>query len=48
MPTIITTMIDFTEDGPLQHIRSRVRDPWVGSCLRIEAPDYRSKYIGKY
>ncbi len=48
MPTVITTMIDFTEDGPLQHIRSRVRDPWVGSCLRIEAPDYRSKYIGKY
>jgi len=48
MPTIITTMLDFTEDGPLQHIRSRVRDPWVGSCLRIEAPDYRSKYIGKY
>ena len=43
LPTIITTMIDFTrpeEQGP---IGSRIQDPSVGELIRLDAPDYRNK-----
>ena len=44
MPTVITTMLDFSEErGP---IGSRVQDPSVGQLVRIDAPDYRVKVKG--
>ena len=41
LPTVITTMIDFTQER--DPIGSRVQDPSVGEFIRIEAPDYRTK-----
>lgn len=39
IPTVITSMQDFAEQtGP---IASRMRDPFVGQLVRIDAPDYR-------
>ena len=39
LPTIITSMVDFTEQsGP---IASRIRDASLGQIIRIDAPDYR-------
>ena len=39
LPTVITSTLDFAEQtGP---ISSRVRDPYVGQLVRIDAPDYR-------
>ncbi len=39
LPTVITSMQDFAEQtGP---IASRMRDPFVGQLVRIDAPDYR-------
>ena len=39
LPTVITSPLDFTEHvGP---ISSRIRDPYVGQLVRIDAPDYR-------
>ena len=39
MPTVITSMVDFTEQtGP---IASRIRDETLGKLVRIDAPDYR-------
>jgi DNA replication protein DnaC len=39
LPTVITSSLDFTEQsGP---ISSRIRDPYVGELIRIDAPDYR-------
>ena len=41
LPTVITSTEDFTKAaGP---IGSRVRDPYVGQLVRIDAPDYRIK-----
>ncbi|MCH8871056.1 MAG: ATP-binding protein, partial [Chloroflexi bacterium] len=41
LPTVITSMMDFTEErGP---IGSRVQDPSVGSLIRLDAPDFRIK-----
>ena len=41
LPTVITSMLDFTEEqGP---ISSRVQDPSVGSLVRLDAPDFRIK-----
>ena len=41
LPTVVTSMLDFTEQtGP---IGSRVRDPSVGQLIRIDAPDFRIK-----
>jgi len=41
LPTVITSMIDFTKErGP---IGSRVQDPSVGQLVRMDAPDYRNK-----
>ena len=41
LPTVITSTLDFAEQtGP---ISSRVRDPYVGQLVRIDAPDYRIK-----
>ena len=41
LPTIITTMADFTtERAP---IASRVQDPSIGQLINIDAPDYRNK-----
>jgi DNA replication protein DnaC len=41
LPTIITTMIDFTKER--EPIASRVQDPSIGQLINIEAPDYRNK-----
>ncbi len=39
LPTVITSMLDFTEQsGP---IASRIRDASLGQLIRIDAPDYR-------
>ena len=39
LPTVITSMVDFTEQsGP---IASRIRDASLGRIIRIDAPDYR-------
>ena len=39
LPTVITSAQDFTSlSGP---IGSRIRDPYVGQLIRIDAPDYR-------
>ena len=39
LPTVITSPLDFTAQvGP---ISSRIRDPYVGQLVRIDAPDYR-------
>ncbi|MBM3948948.1 MAG: AAA family ATPase [SAR202 cluster bacterium] len=44
LPTVVTTMVDFTEEaGP---IGSRVQDPSVGQLVRMDAPDYRNKNRG--
>ncbi len=44
LPTVITTIMDFTEiRGP---IGSRVQDPSVGQLVRIDASDYRIKDRG--
>ena len=41
LPTVITSPLDFTDQsGP---ISSRIRDPYIGSMIKIEAPDYRPK-----
>jgi DNA replication protein DnaC len=43
LPTVITTLVDFTrpeEQGP---IGSRIQDPSVGELIRLDAPDYRNK-----
>jgi DNA replication protein DnaC len=43
LPTIITTLVDFTrpeEQGP---VGSRIQDPSVGELIRLQAPDYRNK-----
>ena len=43
LPTVITTMIDFTrpeEQGP---IGSRIQDSSAGELIRLDAPDYRNK-----
>jgi DNA replication protein DnaC len=41
LPTVITSMVDFSEErGP---ISSRVQDPSVSQLIRIDAPDYRIK-----
>ena len=41
LPTVITSTLDFAEQtGP---ISSRVRDPYVGQLVRVDAPDYRIK-----
>ena len=38
-PTVITSSLNFTEQaGP---ISSRVRDPYAGELIRMDAPDYR-------
>ena len=41
LPTVITTMIDFTKER--EPIGSRVQDPSVGEFIRMESPDYRNK-----
>ena len=39
LPTVITSTLDFADQtGP---ISSRIRDPYVGVLIRVEAPDYR-------
>ena len=39
LPTVITSMVDFTEQtGP---IGSRIQDATLGQIVRIDAPDYR-------
>lgn len=41
LPTVITSTLDFAEHaGP---ISSRIRDPYVGQLVRVDAPDYRIK-----
>ena len=41
LPTVITSTFDFAEQtGP---ISSRIRDPYVGQLVRLDAPDYRIK-----
>ncbi|MEE2884148.1 MAG: ATP-binding protein [Chloroflexota bacterium] len=41
LPTVITSSLDFTEQmGP---ISSRIRDPYVGELIRLDAQDYRIK-----
>ena len=41
LPTVITTMVEFTKErGP---VGSRVQDPSDGQLIRVEAPDYRNK-----
>ena len=41
LPTVITSMMDFTDErGP---ISSRIQDPSVGQLIRLDAPDYRIK-----
>ena len=41
LPTIITTMVDFTKER--EPIASRVQDPSIGQLVNVEAPDYRNK-----
>ena len=39
LPTVITSTLDFADQtGP---ISSRVRDPYIGQLVRVDAPDYR-------
>ena len=41
LPTVITSPLDFEANtGP---ISSRIRDPYVGQLVRVDAPDYRIK-----
>ena len=41
LPTVITSPLDFTkQSGP---ISSRIGDPYIGSMIKIDAPDYRPK-----
>lgn len=39
LPTVITSKEDFTQQT--SPIASRIRDPFVGQIIRIDAPDYR-------
>jgi DNA replication protein DnaC len=41
LPTVITSMMDFSDD--LDPITSRVQDPSVSQLVRLDAPDYRNK-----
>ena len=41
LPTVITSILDFTDD--LDPITSRVQDPSVGQLVKLDAPDYRNK-----
>ena len=41
LPTIITTMVDFTRER--EPIASRVQDPSIGQLINVDAPDYRNK-----
>ena len=40
LPTVITSSLDFTRAGRTRS-SSRVRDPYVGELIRIDAPDFR-------
>ena len=41
LPTVVTTMVDFTKER--EPIGSRVQDPSAGEFLQIDSPDYRNK-----
>ena len=41
LPTVITTMVDFTRER--DPIASRVQDPSIGQLVSMDAPDYRHK-----
>ena len=41
LPTVITSMMDFSDD--LDPITSRVQDPAVSQLVKLDAPDYRNK-----
>ena len=41
LPTVVTTMVDFTKER--EPIGSRVQDPSAGEFMEIDAPDYRNK-----
>ena len=41
LPTVITSTLDFSERAG--SIASRIRDPYVGELIRMDAPDYRIK-----
>ena len=44
LPTVITSTVDFTETpGPKS---SRIRDPYVGQLIKIDAPDFRTMSKG--
>ena len=43
LPTVITSMTDFTRERESGSIASRIRDVTVGQLSLIEAPDYRIK-----
>ena len=43
LPTVITSMTDFTRERESGSIASRIRDVTVGELIPIEAPDYRIK-----
>jgi DNA replication protein DnaC len=44
LPTVVTTMVDFTLER--EPIGSRVQDPAVGQFIKIDAPDYRNQAPG--
>ena len=45
LPTVVTTMVDFTRER--EPIGSRVQDPSVGQLINIDAPDYRNRSKGR-
>ena len=45
LPTVVTTMVDFTRER--EPIGSRVQDPSVGQLIKMDAPDYRNRSKGR-
>ncbi len=41
LPTVITSMLDFSDPTRTAPIESRIRDSSLGKIIRIDAPDYR-------
>ena len=43
LPTVITSIVDFTRPEVQGPIYSRIQDPDAGELFKMDAPDYRSK-----
>jgi DNA replication protein DnaC len=47
LPTVITSMVDFTRPEVQGPMYSRIQDPDVGELFKMEAPDYRTRQRGR-